>query len=89
MDISPEDAQQLGIADGAWVQVSSRRGQVKLRARVTREVPKGMVWMTFHFRKSNANWLTNNAFDPVTMTAEYKVSAVRVEAIAPVEAGVS
>ena len=45
--------------------------------------------MTFHFRESNANWLTNNAFDPVTMTAEYKVSAVRVEAIAPVEAGVS
>ena len=89
VDISPEDAQQLGIADGARVQVSSRRGQVKLRARVTREVPKGMVWMTFHFRESNANWLTNNAFDPVTMTAEYKVSAVRVEAIAPVEAGVS
>ncbi len=79
VDISPQDAEELAITDGAWVKVSSRRGYVTLRARVTESVPRGMVWMTFHFRQSSANWLTNNAFDPVTMTAEYKVSAVRVE----------
>ena len=31
------------------------------------------------FREANANWLTNPAFDPVTLTAEYKACAVRVE----------
>ena len=78
-DISLQDAKNLGIADGERISIRSRRGKVILRARVTREVPQGLVWMSFHYRESNANWLTNNAFDPVTMTAEYKVCAVRVE----------
>jgi formate dehydrogenase major subunit len=38
-----------------------------------------MVWMAFHFREQNANWLTNAAFDPDTLTAEYKACAVRIE----------
>jgi formate dehydrogenase major subunit len=39
-----------------------------------------MVWMAFHFREACANWLTNPAFDPETLTAEYKACAVRIEA---------
>lgn len=46
------------------VRVSSRRGQVVVKARVTRQVPKGMVWMAFHFREGNANWLTNHGLRP-------------------------
>jgi formate dehydrogenase major subunit len=46
------------------IRVSSRRGEVQVKARVTGEVPAGMVWMAFHFREANANWLTNPAFDP-------------------------
>jgi formate dehydrogenase major subunit len=42
-------------------------------------VPKGLVWMAFHFRESCANWLTNPVFDPTTLTAEYKACAVRLE----------
>jgi formate dehydrogenase major subunit len=38
-----------------------------------------MVWMAFHFRDGNANWLTNAAFDPVTLTAEYKACSVALE----------
>jgi formate dehydrogenase major subunit len=38
-----------------------------------------MVWMAFHFRDACANWLTNAAFDPVTLTAEYKACAVQIE----------
>jgi formate dehydrogenase major subunit len=78
-DISPTDAAQLGIADREYIQVSSRRGSVKVRARVTDEIPAGLVWMAFHFRESNANWLTNNVYDPSTRTAEYKACAVRIE----------
>ena len=37
--------------------------------------------MAFHFRGANANWLTNAAFDEITMTAEYKACAVRIDKI--------
>jgi formate dehydrogenase major subunit len=79
-DISPADAQSLKIKDGQYIKVESRRGQVRVRARVTPEVQPGMVWMAFHFREACANWLTNPAFDPETLTAEYKACAVRIEA---------
>ena len=78
-DISLDDAAALKIEDGEIVKVSSRRGVINVRAKVTHEVPRGMVWMAFHFREGNANFLTNAAFDPFTQTAEYKACAVRVE----------
>ncbi len=82
-DISPKDADIMEIRDGETVRVVSRRGEVKVRARVTEEVPQGMVWMAFHFREGCANWLTNPVYDPVTLTAEYKACAVRVERLRP------
>ena len=81
-DISSEDARTLGIEHNEKIRVKSRRGEVVVKARVTHEVPRGMVWMAFHFRENCANWLTNAAFDPVTFTAEYKACAVRVEKLA-------
>jgi formate dehydrogenase major subunit len=78
-DISAADALKKGIADGERICVKSRRGEVVLKARVTREVPEGLVWMAFHFREACANWLTNPVYDPITQTAEYKACAVRIE----------
>ena len=80
-DISPEDAEALKIKNGEMIKVSSRRGTVTVKAKVTEQVPKGLVWMAFHFREACANWLTNPAFDPVTQTAEYKACAVKIEKI--------
>jgi formate dehydrogenase major subunit len=78
-DISFADARALNIRHGEMIQVKSRRGEVTVKAKVTHEVPKGMVWMAFHFREGNANWLTNAVFDEITMTAEYKACAVRID----------
>jgi formate dehydrogenase major subunit len=78
-DISPQDAAELNIRDGETIRVRSRRGEVRIKARVTARVPRGLVWMSFHFRDTCANWLTNPAFDPSTLTAEYKACAVRIE----------
>ena len=78
-DISAADAKRLGIQPDEYVKVRSRRGEVKVKARVTKEVPPGMVWMSFHFREGCANWLTNAVYDPNTLTAEYKACAVTVE----------
>ena len=77
-DISPVDAVILGIENGEMIKVKSRRGEVTVKAKLTDRVPKGMVWMAFHFRESCANWLTNSVFDPISQTAEYKACAVNI-----------
>lgn len=77
-DISIEDAKAMGISDREMIRVASRRGEIMVQAHVTPEVPKGLVWMAFHFREGNANWLTNSASDPDTLTAEFKACAVKV-----------
>jgi len=79
VEINPEDASSLGIADGEMVKVISRRGEVVARAKATDVSPVGVVFMTFHFAESPANRLTNPALDPVSKIPEYKVCAVRIE----------
>ncbi|MCD6505015.1 formate dehydrogenase subunit alpha [Candidatus Poribacteria bacterium] len=79
VQISSEDAEELGIKDGQLVRVRSRRGEVTARASVTDVVSKGVVFMTFHFRESAANLLTNDALDPIAKIPELKVCAVKIE----------
>ncbi len=78
-DISIADAEAIDVKNGEMVVVTSRRGQVKVPARVTAEVPKGMIWMTFHYREGCANWLTNDVYDTVCRCPEYKACAVKLE----------
>ncbi len=79
VQINPKDASALGIADGDEVKVTSRRGQVVAKAKVTEVSPVGVIAMTFHFAESPTNQLTNPALDPVAKIPELKVCAVRVE----------
>ncbi len=79
IDISPADAEKLDIADGDRVQVTSRRGSVTTKARVTRVSDEGVVYMDFHFAESPANVLTSAAVDPVAKIPEYKVCAVNIK----------
>jgi len=78
-EINPSDAKELGVEDGAKVKVTSRRGEVEVKAQLTERVPKGTIFMNFHFGEAAANVLTNPALDPVSKIPEYKVCAVRVE----------
>ena len=79
IQVHRKDAVRLEIWDGEMVRVSSRRGALEARVKVTRQVKKGCVWMPFHFAESATNRLTNDAGDAVTGTGEYKVCAVRIE----------
>ena len=78
VEINPSDASALGIADGEMVKVTSRRGEVVAKAKVTEASPTGVVTMDFHFAESPINQLTNPALDPVAKIPEFKVCAVRV-----------
>jgi formate dehydrogenase alpha subunit len=79
IEISMEDAGRLDIRDGDYVWAVSRRGKVKVKAWVTERVSEGVCFMSFHFHEACANVLTNNVFDPVAGTAEYKACAIRLE----------
>jgi formate dehydrogenase alpha subunit len=82
VEISPEDADRLGLGKSAPVRVISRRGEIETRAWITRRVPPGVVFIPFHFAEAAANVLTNPALDPVAKIPEYKVGAVRIEKLA-------
>ena len=79
IEIHPQDAQRLGVADSARVRVFSRRGKIEIPARVTDRVSPGTVFLAFHYREAPANRLTIAALDPVAKIPEFKVCAVRIE----------
>jgi formate dehydrogenase major subunit/formate dehydrogenase alpha subunit len=81
VEISLADAQSLGINHMDWVKVSSRRGEVQVRAKVTDRSQTGNVFMTFHHENALTNVLTSEHRDPITGTPEYKSCAVRVERV--------
>lgn len=79
--INYEDAERLGIKNGDLVKVSSRRGEVEVKANVTEIVPAGVIFMTFHYHEVPVNMLTNNQIDPIAKTPELKVCAVKLEKV--------
>ncbi|MCK9593365.1 MAG: molybdopterin-dependent oxidoreductase, partial [Methanoregula sp.] len=85
VEINPEDAKALGIKDKEMVKAVTRRGEIKIGARVTKDIKKGVVFMPFHYKECAANILTNNALDPVASIPEFKACAVRIEKIAEVK----
>ncbi len=78
LEIHPQDAAKLELRDGGWVNLASRRGEIKTRIMTTDRVDKGVVFMPFHFEEANVNKLTNPAFDPIAKIPELKVCAVKV-----------
>ncbi len=80
IDVSPEDARRLGLAEGQPVRVTSRRGAVVAPLHIDEALRPGLTFMTFHFPDEVAtNMLTNDATDPLVGTAEFKATAVRIE----------
>ena len=79
LEMNPSDAAELGIGEGDWVSLQSRRGTVSTKIKVTSSVNKKTVFMPFHFLESRANVLTNPVLDPVAKIPEFKVCAVKIE----------
>ena len=81
--LSADDMTALGLVEGERVRVRSRRGQLEVPVRTDESVRAGLAFMTLHFPEQVAtNLLTINAVDPLSGTAEFKASAVRVEKVA-------
>jgi formate dehydrogenase alpha subunit len=78
IELNPADGEKIGIANGDMVRVRSRRGDVTIRARFTRRISAGTVFIPMHYREAAANVLTNDALDPDVMIPEFKVCAVDI-----------
>jgi assimilatory nitrate reductase catalytic subunit len=79
LEMHPLLAERLGIADGDWTDVQSRRGKCTLRAQVVRTIRPDTVFIPYHWPgEQSANQLTISAQDPISKIPEYKVCAVRV-----------
>ncbi|MFD7699824.1 molybdopterin oxidoreductase family protein [Streptomyces caelestis] len=87
VELHPRLAERLGAAEGDPVAVVSRRGRAVAPARITTAIRPDTVFMPFHWAgEGRANTLTNPALDPTSRMPEFKVCAVRVEAVRPVRA---
>ena len=76
--IHPEDAAELGVGEGDRVAIESRRGRIRLAAKLTTREIRGAVFVPFHFREAAANLLTLDEIDPDGKIPEFKFCAVKV-----------
>ncbi len=74
VEVHPNDAARLGLADGAPALVRSRRGEARARVAVTPIVAPGQVFMPMHGPEMNR--LTFPAYDPHSRQPSYKACAV-------------
>jgi ferredoxin-nitrate reductase len=86
LEIHPEDAARIDVQEGDPVQVSSRRGTIRIRARLSDGVAPGTVFLPFHwgdlYAPENAvNYLTISATDPISRQPELKYCAVALEKV--------
>jgi formate dehydrogenase alpha subunit len=81
VEISPGDARKYDLGDGEKVKVSSRRGEIEAKAKISDKAVDGTVFVPFHYAEGAANELTNTARDPVALIPELKVCAVRIEKV--------
>ena len=78
-----EDAMELGIAEGEWVKVSSKRGSIFAEARIVDTLQPGVAWMPFHYAEG-ANVLSDaHHLDPVSKIPGYKQIGVKIEKVDP------
>jgi assimilatory nitrate reductase catalytic subunit len=79
IELHPRLAERLGVADGDWAVVESRRGRCVLRAQVVTTIRPDTVFVPYHWAgEKSINVVTIAAQDPISKIPEYKVCAVRV-----------
>jgi ferredoxin-nitrate reductase len=85
LEIHPDDAEKRGIEENDLVDVTNKRGNVRVKAKISNEIKKGVVFLPMHWGKilnndlNRANNLTNNLVDPISKEPDFKFSAVQVE----------
>lgn len=85
IEIHHEDAAQLEVKEDTIVVVKSRRGEVRVKAKLTFAIKKGVVFLPMHWGKilgsdlNRANNVTSPILDPISKEPDFKFCAVSVE----------
>jgi formate dehydrogenase major subunit len=77
--VSPHDLTRAGIETGEYMLVASRRGTIRLKARIDDRMPVGLVFIPFAYAEAAANMLTNPQLDPFGKIPEFKYCAIKIE----------
>ncbi len=84
LEMHPILAGKHGIADGDWVMVESRRGQMTVRCQVATTIRPDVVFVPYHWPgEKSINLVTISSQDPISKIPEYKVCAVRIRPAQP------
>lgn len=84
VELHPQLAERIGVAEGEPLAVVSRRGRATGPARITTGIRPDTVFMPFHWPgEGRVNTVTNPALDPTSRMPEFKVCAVRLEPADP------
>ena len=84
LEINPKDADARGIAEGDLIEVHNNRGQVRVKAKVTKDIKRGVVFLPMHWGKvlnndlSRTNNLTSPLIDARSKEPDFKYAAVNV-----------
>jgi formate dehydrogenase major subunit len=81
VEMSSNDASNYNISDGELISVSSRRGSIRIKAKIAKRSKPNVVFIPFHFYETCANRLTVDSLDPVCKIPEYKVCSCKIEKI--------
>jgi len=85
LEIHPDNAAELGIQEGDLCQIRSRRGEVRVKSKISPGIKKGLVFLPMHWGRilssdlHRANNLSNDLMDPVSKEPDLKFCAVNVE----------
>ena len=81
VEINHVDAKKINCSDGDMVELTSRRGNILAKVKITDKSPQGVVFMTLHYQEAPVNLLTHDILDPVAKIPEYKIGAVRINRV--------
>jgi ferredoxin-nitrate reductase len=86
LELNPKDAEQAGVVDGSWVQVSSRRGQITVKVQITAGIRPGTVFLPLHWGAAQpnpceANRLMHELACPHSKQPELKAAAIKILAL--------
>jgi anaerobic selenocysteine-containing dehydrogenase len=79
VEINPEPAKRLGIADGEPVVVESPKGSITLQARITSDIHPQVLSLQHGWNEANANILTDfEPYDPISGYPAFKTVLCQV-----------
>ncbi|MHC1558019.1 molybdopterin oxidoreductase family protein [Actinomycetospora sp. C-140] len=82
VEVHPDLAARLGVAEGGDLLLRTRRGSARMRVRLTSTIRPDTVFAPFHWAgEQTINDLTNPALDPASRMPEFKVCAVELTAV--------